>query len=356
MQIFIGTYTEGSGSDGIYRCNFDAQTGELSDCSLAHAADNPAYVMVNGDGSILYAVNERTLSGEPEGAAVRAYGIDRADGTLSLIGEQPVDIAGPCHLSVAPDQRAVFAACYQGGGVAMVPLDANGAPQPSISVAHAGSSVHPERQTSPHAHSANVTADGSRLVVADLGTDNTLVYGVSYDPPALTELSAIASSPGAGPRHLAFAPRGDRAYLMGEMDMTITTLSFEPTAGTFAALQTISTLTPDSGESAGGENSTADVHVHPNGRFVYSSNRGPDSISVYAIDEKSGELTLLANEPTRGSTPRGFRLTPDGRWLVAANEMSHTLYSFAVDADSGALTATGFHTEVRQPASVTFVA
>ena len=356
MRIFIGTYTDESSSEGIYRCDFDARSGEMSECSLAHAADNPAYVLGNGDGTILYAVNEQNLTDAPEDAAVRAYAIDRADGSLSLIGEQPVDIAGPCHLGMAPDQRAVFAACYQGGGVAMVPLDANGAPQPSISVAHVGSSVHPERQTSPHAHSANVTTDGSRLIVADLGIDKTLVYAVSYDPPGLTELSSISSSPGAGPRHLAFAPRGDRAYLMGELNMTITALSFEATSGTFAALQTISTLTAESGHSADGVNSTADVHVHPSGRFAYSSNRGPDSISVYAIDEKSGNLTLLANEPTRGSTPRGFRLTADGRWLVAANEASDTLYSFAVDADTGALTATGHHTQVPMPASVAFVA
>ena len=355
MQLFIGTYTDENDSEGIYRCDFDTQTGEMSKCRVAHAADNPAYVLGNEDGTILYAVNERNLSAEPESAAVRAYGIDREDGTLSLIGEQPVDISGPCHLGMAPDQRAVFTACYQGGGVAMVPLDANGAPQPSISVAHVGSSVHPERQTSPHAHSANVTADGTRLVVADLGIDKTIVYAIAYNPPGLTELSSIASSPGAGPRHLAFAPRGDRAYLMGEMDMTITALSFEASSGTFAALQTISTLTADAGHSADGMDSTADVHVHPNGRFAYSSNRGPDSISIYAIDEKSGKLTLLCNEPTRGSTPRGFRLSADGRWLVAANEMSDTLYSFAVDVDSGTLTATGHLTQVPQPASVAFV-
>lgn len=355
MRTYIGTYTEESGSDGIYRCELDGRTGELSECALAHRADNPAYVVANREGTVLYAVNERNLA-DPQDAEVRAYAIDRADGTLTAIGAQALDISGPCYLSLAPNQRAVFAACYQGGGAAMVPLDANGALQPSISVAHAGSSVHPERQTSPHAHSANATADGNRLVVADLGTDQTIVYGVSYDPPALTELSSIASSPGSGPRHLAFAPRGDRAYLMGEMDLTITTLSFDSPAGTFAALQTISTLPAGYRANEDGDDSTADVHVHPSGRFVYSSNRGHDSISTYSVDEKSGKLTLLSNEPTGGNTPRGFRLTADGRWLVAANESSDTLYSFGVDADSGALTATGHHTHVPRPSCVAFVA
>jgi 6-phosphogluconolactonase len=350
MRIYIGSYTGGSASEGIYRCELDPQDGALADPTLAHQADSPAFVVANSTATVLYATNNQAAPGGPPQPELRAYAIDRGDSTLTLLGRQSVEVEGPCHISLEANGRAAFAACYGGGGIAMLPLDANGNLQPAVVVRHQGSSDHPERQLSPHPHSANISADGRYLLVPDLGIDQILVYAVSYEPAGLEQVGSLATARQAGPRHLAFHTGADFAYVMGEMDSTITTLAFDAGTGKLAALQTLSTLPKDyTGESA-----TADVHVHPNGRFVYSSNRGHDSISIFAVDASTGELRLTGLQSTQGKTPRGFQLSPDGRWLLAANEESDSLYSYAVDADTGELTPTGAGVSTPSPSCLAF--
>ena len=209
--------------------------------------------------------------------------------------------------------------------------------------------MNPERQEAPHPHSANVTADGRFLHVPDLGIDRVVTYRVEHGPARLTRISDAASAPGAGPRHMTFTPDGAFAYVMGEMASTIMAFRCESDGG-LTHLQTLSSL--PAGFS--GENSTADVRMHPRGHVVYCSNRGHDSIAVFSIDGRTGELSQLGHVPTGGQTPRGFNVDASGTWLLAANEQSETVFSFRVDGENGMPVPTGSSIEVPRPTSVAF--
>lgn len=354
MRVYTGSYTDHGVRDhgygrGIYRFELDPDSGALSGMQLAAEAPNPNYVLFSRDGARLYSVAEAGIDSGPAGAAVRLYDVDRATGALTLRSAVEIGVSGPCHLSLDPEERAVFAGCYTGGGAVMVPLGAAGAPGAPFRALHQGSSVNPERQAEPHPHSANVTADGRFLHVPDLGIDRVVTYRIEHDPARLTRSSDVASNPGAGPRHLAFTPDGAFAYVMGEMASTIMAFRCERDGG-LTHLQTLSSL--PAGYS--GENSTADVRMHPRGHVVYASNRGHDSIAVFSVDRRSGELSALGHVSTGGRTPRGFNVDPSGTWLLAANEQSDSVYSFRIDGAGGMPVPTGASIEVPRPTCVAF--
>jgi 6-phosphogluconolactonase len=256
---------------------------------------------------------------------------------------------------VDPAGTAAVVSNYGGGSVASFPLGPDGRLGPVATlIQHEGSSVDPERQESPHAHSTNFDAAGRFAVTADLGLDQLRIYELD---PATSRLTAHAppftpTHPGAGPRHFAFHPSKPVAYAINELDATLTTLGWDAEAGRLESLQTIGTLPP----GFGGRRSTAEVVVHPGGRFVYGSNRGHDSLAIFAVDPREGTLKPVGHVPSGGAEPRNFNLDPTGRWLIACNQNSHDVQVFAVDGEAGGLTPVGKPVSVPMPVCVRFLA
>ena len=304
----------------------------------------------------LYAIDEGTDPAKTPGRGVRAYALDGHTGALTFLNEHSAGGAGPCHLTVDPDGKCVLVANYGGGSVAALPLSGDGRlGAPAVVAQHAGSSVNPTRQKGPHAHGIYV-APGKRFALTpDLGLDQVLIYRFDAAKPGLTPNSpAFAKlAPGAGPRHLAFHPGGKYVYVINEMLCTMTAFSYDAQRGEMKELQTVSTLPP--GETVRQGYSTAEVTVHPNGKYLYGSNRGHNSIVVYAIDAKTGQLRQIENTPTQGRAPRHFAIDPTGTWLLAENQGSDTVAVFRIDVDTGRLAATGQILDVPVPVCAVFV-
>jgi len=353
--VYIGTYT-GQKSKGIYLTRLNREAGTLSRPELAGESPSPSYLAINPTRDVLYAANE---IGEFEGqktGTVSAFAFDRLTGMLRLLNRQPSGGGGPAHLSLDRAARNVLVANYGGGSAAVLPITSTGALSPATSVVqHTGSSVNPQRQKEPHAHSIDADSANRFVYVADLGLDKVMIY--AFDSAAGTLTAAdpafVAATPGAGPRHVALHPQSRFAYVINELDCTVTAYTRDVSRGTLTPMQTISTL-PDGVAVASGY-STAEVEVHPSGRFLYGSNRGHDTIVIYAIDQKSGKLTLVGHESTQGKTPRNFGIDPSGTFLLAANQNSDSVVVFRIDAKTGRLTATGSKIDVGAPVCVKFV-
>ena len=356
MLVYFGTYTRRA-SKGIYVAQLDLKSGALSALStnsLAVESVNPSFLAIHPDGNTLYAVNEiGNYKGEKAGG-VSAFRIDRETGKLDLINQVSSKGGGPCHLVVDSTGKNVLLANYGGGSVACLPIEADGSIQPaSAFVQHQGSSVNPRRQQGPHGHSINVDPANKFAVAADLGLDKLLVYRFdaaagtlkANDPPSASVV------PGAGPRHFAFHGSGRFAYVINELNCTVTAFNYDAQAGTLTELQTVSTL--DVPQQKGF--STAEVQVHPSGKFLYGSNRGHDSIAVFAINQSSGRLTQIQVEPSGGTTPRNFGIDPTGTYLLAAGQNSDNIVVFRIDPDTGRLTPTGHELEVPTPVCVKFL-
>lgn len=355
LLVYIGTYT-GAKSKGIYLSRLDAASGALSPPELAAETPSPSFLAVHPRGGFLYSVNEvNTAGGNPAGS-VSAFAIDRTTGKLTALNQESSGGPGPAHLIVDKSGADVLVANYGGGSVAALPIEANGRLKPpSAFIQHTGSSVNASRQDKPHAHSINVSPDNRFAYVADLGLDKVLIYRFDAKLGSLTpnEPPFATVAPGAGPRHFAFHPKGRFAYVINEIDLTVTAFSHDAKSGALTVLQSVSTL-PD-GVTKVPSYSTAEVQVHPSGRFLYGSNRGHDSITVFAIDGKSGKLTYVQNEPTQGNTPRGFGIDPTGTFLLAGNQRSDSVVVFRIDQQTGRLTPTGHKIEVGSPVCVKFV-
>lgn len=354
VRVYIGTYT-GPKSKGIYLSRLNLATGAMSPPVLLADTPNPSFLALHPARDLLYAVNEvDTFEGKPTGS-ISAFAIDRASGALKALNQQPSGGKGPAHLIVDSGGANVLAANYGGGSVAVLPIDPGGGLRPPSSIVqHSGSSVNPARQKEPHAHSINLDASGRRAYVADLGLDKILIYAFDPAKGALTpnDPPSAALPPGSGPRHLAMHPAGRFAYVINELLLTITAFARNPDTGGLSPVQTISTLPP--GTASNASFSTAEVQVHPSGKFLYGSNRGHDSISVFAIDEQTGRLTYVQTEPTQGSTPRAFGIDPTGAFLLAANQRSDKVVVFRIDRGTGRLTPAGVTIDVGAPVCVKF--
>jgi 6-phosphogluconolactonase len=346
LWVYIGT-SESEPGKGIYRFPFDADQGQAGAVELAAESARPTFLAIHPSRPLLYAVNGvREFQGQNTGA-VSAFALDAKNGDLRLLNQQPSGGTGPCHLVVDRDGRNVLVANYAGGSVACLPIDAEGRLKPPSSVVqHHGSSVDPSRQEGPHAHSINLDAANGFALACDLGLDQVLVYRFDassgtltpHDPPA-------ATAPGAGPRHLAFHPSGRFAYVINELDSTVTAFRYDATAGALQEIQTITTL-PD---GFSGENYPAEVLVHPSGRFLYGSNRGHDSIVIYTIDAQTGNLTLGGHQSSGGKGPRNFNTDPTGRWMIVGNQSTNNVLMLSVEPERGTLTPTGQEFAVPSP-------
>jgi 6-phosphogluconolactonase len=353
--VYIGTYT-GKKAEGIYAYRLDLKTGKCEPLGLAAEVKNPSFLAVHPNKKFLYSVSEISdLDGKPTGG-VSAFTIDRSTGKLKKINAQSSEGAGPCHLIVDKSGKTVLVANYGGGSIASLPIAADGHLEPAASaIQHKGKSVNPQRQEGPHAHSINMSPDNRFAVAADLGLDKLLVYKLDYETSKLTpnDPPSVSLAPGAGPRHFAFHPSGKYAYAINELACTVSALAYDPKRGVLTEIETVSNLPP--GESVKEGYSTAEVQVHPSGRFVYGSNRGHNTISVFAVDEKTGKLKQIQNESTQGSTPRGFGIDPTGNFLLAGNQDSDTVTVFRIDQKTGKLKPTGQKLEVGTPVCVKFV-
>jgi 6-phosphogluconolactonase len=349
--VYIGTYTKRS-SEGIYAFRFDSTEGTLTPAGLAAEAEQPSFLALHPDRRHLYAVHEvEETDGEPTGT-VSAFAIDGESGRLTWVNRQPSGGGAPCHLTVARSGRVVLAANYAGGSVAVLPVGDDGRLGAASHVAqHAGSSAHPERQQGPHAHWAGFDPSGRFVLASDLGIDQVVIYRLDQGSGRLTGNGQAHLPPGAGPRHVAFHPALPVAYVITELQSRLAVFEWDAEAGRLRAVQSVPTL-PDGARE---ENKTAEVAVHPSGRFVYGSNRGHDSLAVFRVDEATGHLTPSGHVPTGGQAPRHFAIDPSGGWLVAANKESHALTVFRIDSETGDLTPVGEPMAIDSPVCVVFL-
>ena len=346
LPFYVGTYTKPDGSKGIYHFRLNTETGALTGGELAAETKNPTFLALHPNRKFLYAANEVGGSG-----GVSAYAIE-AGGKLRALNEQPSRGAGACHLVVDPAGRNVLVANYGGGNIAALPIKPDGSlAEASAFVHHRGSSVNQQRQKEPHAHAIYTDARAKFVYVCDLGTDHIDIYKFNPEQGALTPnqppFAKVAA--GSGPRHLAL--HDGYAYVINEMLNTITVFKHDADHGRLEELQTVPTLPPD----FSGSSSTAEIFIHPNGNFVYGSNRGHDSIVVFSRDGSTGKLTLVEHESTQGKGPRNFAIDPSGKWLIAGNQQTNNMVVFRVDDQSGKLEPAGQTAQLGAPVCITFV-
>jgi 6-phosphogluconolactonase len=350
---YIGTETSGT-SQGIYVASVDEATGALSPPRLAAAIGNPNFLALHPKQRWLYAVTSRQLPGGSWKEEVAAFAV-QPDGGLALLNTQPSGGSGPCHISVDASGRVLLLANYNGGNVVAYPLGPDGRIGPaSAAVQHQGASVHPQRQAAPHPHGIYPDPSQTRAYVPDLGLDKVLIYQLDPATGRLTpnEPPYATTEPGGGPRHMAFHPSARYAYVNLELSSRVAAYRLDAATGALEAIQVLSTLPP--GGTAPG-NSTAETLVHPSGRFLYVSNRGHDSIAVFAINPLDGGLRFIEATPTGGRTPRSMGFVPGGRFLVAANQNGGTVTVFSVDPEHGTLTPTGSTLPIDRPNHIRFL-
>ncbi|MGA8273105.1 MAG: lactonase family protein [Candidatus Sulfotelmatobacter sp.] len=358
--VYVGTYTEsGSTSKGIYAYRFDQESAKLTSIGLAVQTINPSFLAVHPNQRFIYAVNEiGNYKGQKSGA-VSAFAIDAATGKLTLLNQVASGGADPCYITVDKTGKYILVANYTGGSISAFPILADGQlGEASAFVQHTGHGTDPKRQEGPHAHSIDLSPDNRFAIVDDLGLDETLVYKFDSAKGLLTlnDPAFAKADPGAGPRHFTFGPDGKFGYVINEMQSAVTVFSYDASTGALRRLQTISTLPKGfPAKTTTAEITAAEIQVHPSGKFLYASNRGHDSIAVFAIDPNKGTLTLVEYAPTKGQSPRNFAIDPPGTLLFAANEKSDNIVLFRIDAHTGRLTPTGEALDIGQPVCVKFV-
>jgi 6-phosphogluconolactonase len=352
---YVGTYTAKTNSKGIYAFRFDPEKGQLTSIGVAAQTPDPSFLAVHPNGKYLYAVNEiGNFNGGPSGA-LSAFAIDAKTGALKFLNQVSTRGAGPCYVSLDKTGAFVLVANYDSGSIASFPVQYDGSlGTASGFVQHSGSGANKERQEGPHAHWIGTSPDNRFALAVDLGLDEVIVYGLDSSKGIFTPvLSGFAKvKPGSGPRHLAFSPTGKFAYVLSEMASAVTVFSYQAKNGAFLLLQTISALPKD----YTGQTSAAEIAVHPSGKFLYTSNRGHDSIAIFAIDERKGTLKSLGQILTGGKTPRHFAIDPTGAYLLAENQESNNIVIFQIDAATGSLTPTGKTIDVPSPVCITFIA
>jgi 6-phosphogluconolactonase len=361
--VLVGTYTNKTQSKGIYAFSYDAETGKLTPKGVAAETPDPSFVAIQPSGQYAYAVNE---TGEQ--STVSAFRLDAQSGKLTLLNQLPALGRDPCYVTFDRTGKFVLVANYTSGTVAVFPILADGKLGAHTALLSDLGTLGPnkERQEGPHAHWIAVSANNRSVYVADLGLDRVLVYKFDAAQGTLTRAEANSSatgatsakpqdlfsailSPGTGPRHVAFSHDGNFMYVLGEMSSTVTVFAGDGHQ-TYRPQQTISTL--PAGFS--GRNDSAEIALHPNGKWLYASNRGNDTIAVFAVDSGQGTLRLLETVPTGGQEPRHFAIDPAGNYLLAENQHSDTIVTFRIDAQSGRLTATGNVAEVPSPVCLAF--
>ncbi len=351
--IFLGTYTR-DGSEGIYAVELDDATGVLGTPTVVAKTPNPAWITFSPDKKFLYAIHESEA--QAVGFKVEAGGAKLTPLPAATASARPALVeraaSAPSHLAVDATGHALLAANYREGRAEIIPIKSDGTLGPPTIIQHSGSGPNKTRQDKSHIHSATLSPDNRFAIFCDLGTDQ--IFSYALDPAAVKLTPAnppfVATAPGAGPRHFKFGADGQHAYVINEMGGTIAAYDYAAATGTLTPRQTLPTLPAD----FKGENTTAEIRVHPSGKFLYGSNRGHDSVAVFAIDPTTGLLTPVEIVASGGKTPRNFALSPDGKWLVCAHQDSGNLTVFRVDPATGKLTRTAHEAAVPMCVCVLF--
>jgi 6-phosphogluconolactonase len=341
MYVYFGTHRAGPGI-GFSLAHFDTDTGALTKPEFIMEAEEPAFFVIHPDGKHLYTCN----SGKTTGAA-SAYEIDPRTGRLTLLNRKPSGGPDPSYITLDQTCRYALVANYQGGNIAALAINPDHTLGDLTGFAqHTGHSVNPDRQSRPFAHSIIVDPGNRFALVADLGLDKVMVYRFNEKDGSLTpnDPPFATVKPGSGPRHLKFHPNGKWVYVINEMGCTVTGFKWNGEKGSLKEFQTITTLP----EEFKGTNTCAELLIHPNGKFLYGSNRGHNSLAVFAIDQKSGKLKLVERVPSQGKWPRNFEFDPTGKWILCSNHNSDNAVVFRVDGNTGKLTPVG------QPVAVPF--
>jgi 6-phosphogluconolactonase len=350
LWVYIGTYNVRA-SKGIYLCQLDLADGKLEAAALAAETANATFLVHHPGRPLLYAINEvMQFSGQPTGS-VSAFAIQPRTGRLTLLNQEPSGGRGPCHLAIDRGGRWVLTANYVGGSVACLPIGGDGRlGVPTCIVQHHGTGAIRQRQEAPHAHSIYLDAANRFALAADLGIDRIMVYCFDAQGGKLrpNQPPSFAAAPGAGPRHMAFHPNGRYVYAINELASTVTAMRYDAARGTLEAIQELSTLPAD----FDGSNTTAEVQIDAAGRFLYGSNRGHNSIAIFAVDGGTGKLRAVGHTPTGGKSPRNFALDPTGRWLLAANQDTDNVVLFRIEPASGSLRPAGHSVAVPAPVCV----
>ncbi|MGC4191623.1 MAG: lactonase family protein [Thermomicrobiales bacterium] len=348
MDLYIGSYTsaEAEGPQGITRFSFDPDSGAIARVGVALDIPSPTWIVASADKTRLYAVTE------VDGGSVAAIARDPQTGNLTELNRVSSVGDGPCFASLTADERFVLVANYASGTVAVVPVNADGTLGDAISTAtHSGSSIVEGRQDEAHAHQIVQSPDGGSVLVCDLGTDQVAVYPFDRETGALGDPAKVNLAPGAGPRHLAFAPNGRFAYIIDELDSTIVAATWDGATRTLTPFQTVSTLPPDVSET----NYPSQILVSPDGRFVYGANRLHDSVAAFAVDAVSGVLAPIGWAPV-GAYPRNIAFSPDALWVISSSQHDGALTVLARDAEAGTLEPAGDPIPVPTPAIAVFMA
>lgn len=347
--VFISAFAAGD-KGAIHAFRFDAKTGTLTPLHRTDDLQNPFFLAVSPNGKTLYAIDAQQFGGK-ENENVAAYGIQGRDGKLKRLNQQSTHGTASCYLDVDGTGKTVVVANYSTGNVAALPVQEDGSlGEASTVIQHEGSSVNPQRQKGPYAHSIVVSPDNRFVLAADLGIDKILIYRLEPKTAKLTANEAQASAslpPASGPRHLTFHPNGKRVYVINELTNTVTFFDYAADSGKLTRRQTISTLPED----FTGTSYCADLKITPDGKFLYGTNRGHDSIAMYRISD-DGMLKLIGIEPSLGKGPQNLLITPDGGWLICANMPGDNVVVFSIDPKTGRLTAKGDPIAMPKPSCI----
>ncbi|MFD3003266.1 lactonase family protein [Pontibacter toksunensis] len=350
-MVYVGTYADPE-NESIFLYKLNPETGELSRAGGFKGGANPSFLTLDEQRNHLYAVNETTEFQGQKSGAVSAFSVDQQTGNLTFLNQVASKGGAPCYISIGDGGKTVLVANYVGGNVAAFPIQENGQLAEAADVEqHEGSGPNKDRQEAPHAHYMAPSPDNRYVYGVDLGLDKIYSYRLDSGSGTLTPAEpavAFAAKPGAGPRQMAFHPNGQYAYVINELNSTMTALTYDSGNGTLSEVQTLSTLPADHE----GENHPAAVRISPDGKYLYGSNRGHNSIVVYQIDESTGKLTFIETVPTGGDWPRDFTIDLTGNLLLVANERSNNIVSFKIDKATGKLTPTGHEAEVHKPVNV----
>ncbi len=343
--LFVGSYTQ-TDAEGIYVYEFDANNGSIRYLHTVAGVENPSYLAIDAQKDILVAVNETMdYNGEKTGA-VSTFSINPQDGRLTLLSQVPSGGGAPCYVSLDRECEYAFVANYMAGNVAMFPFDKDRKLLPYSDLQqHRGSGPVSDRQKGPHAHTILLDNSQRFALAADLGTDEVISYAVNYDSRKLHKVSTFSLEPGSGPRHIALHPNGRYAYIISELANTITASRYDPQTGALTKIMTAGTLP----EGFKGESYCADIHLSKDGRFVYGSNRGHDSITIFKVDEKTGKISYTGNFSVKGAWPRNFMIDPTGNFLLVANQHSDNIVVFRIDKETGKVQDTGVEVKVSKP-------
>lgn len=348
--VYVGTYTTKTASKGVYAFRYDANSGKLTPLGVVAETPDPSFLAIHPSGKYLYAVNEAGKN-----SMVSAFALDARSGKLTLLNQLSALGEDPCYISFDRTGKYALVANYTSGNIAVFPIGPDGRLGEHTALVQDAGTLGPnkERQEGPHAHWIEVSPDNRFVLVADLGFDELLIYKfnsangtMTPNQPAFAKLK-----PGSGPRHIAFHPNGKFVFVVSELSSTAAAFRYDAKKGSLKEIGSVSTLPPN----FSGRNDVAEVTVHPNGKFLYVSNRGNESIAILSIDESTGALTPSAGVPTGGKEPRHFAIDPSGKYLLAENQLSDNIVVFKIDAATGGLTPTGQIVEVPSPVDLTFV-